>query len=266
MNNGLNKELWIVLHAKKNHEVMVNMALIVQKYGGTSVGDLEKIKFVAKKILAAKQQGDQIVVVVSAMAGETDRLEQLAYSLVEQPDQREFDVLLSVGEQVTIALLSMALLDIGCESRSYTGQQLKILTDSVYTKAQILDIDKTKILNDLQNDKVVVVAGFQGVDAAGNITTLGRGGSDTTAVALAAALKADECHIYTDVDGVYTADPNIECNATKIANITFAEMLQLSRAGAKVLQAKAVEFASRYNVPLRVLSTFEGGVGTLVSY
>ena len=266
MNNGLNKELWIVLHAKKNHEVMVNMALIVQKYGGTSVGDLEKIKFVAKKILAAKQQGDQIVVVVSAMAGETDRLEQLAYSLVEQPDQREFDVLLSVGEQVTIALLSMALLDIGCESRSYTGQQLKILTDSVYTKAQILDIDKTKILNDLQNDKVVVVAGFQGVDAAGNITTLGRGGSDTTAVALAAALKADECHIYTDVDGVYTADPNIVCNAKKIENISFAEMLKLSSAGAKVLQAKAVEFASRYNVPLRVLSTFESGVGTLVSY
>jgi aspartate kinase len=242
------------------------MALIVQKYGGTSVGDLEKIKFIAEKILAAKQQGDQVVVVVSAMAGETDKLEQLAYSLTERPDPREFDALLSVGEQVTIALLSMALISIGCDARSYAGHQIKILTDSVHTKARILDINKTNILNDLDNNMVVIVAGFQGVDEAGNITTLGRGGSDTTAVALAAALRADECQIYTDVDGVYTTDPKVARDAKKIDRITFEEMLELSSQGAKVLQIRAVEFAGRYNVPLRVLSTFDDGVGTLISY
>jgi len=242
------------------------MALIVQKYGGTSVGSPDRIKAVAEKVAGFRQRGDDVVVVVSAMSGETNRLLQLAHSMDEEPDARELDVLLATGEQTTIALLSMALNKIGCPARSYTGQQVHILTDNVHGKARILDIDDQRVRDDLQKGRVVVVAGFQGVDEDGNITTLGRGGSDTTAVALAAALKADECQIYTDVDGVYTTDPRIVPGARRLNRITVEEMLELASLGAKVLQIRSVEFAGKYKVPLRVLSSFEDGPGTLITY
>ncbi|MFV2061337.1 MAG: aspartate kinase [Gammaproteobacteria bacterium] len=241
------------------------MALIVQKYGGTSVGSIERIAAVAQRIKAARDNNDDIVVVVSAMSGETNRLIGLASDITENPDAREFDVLVSTGEQVTIALLSMTLNNIGCPARSYTGSQVKILTDGVHTKARILGIDEANVAKELKQGKVVVVAGFQGMDESGNITTLGRGGSDTTAVAMAAALKADECQIYTDVDGVYTTDPRVEPKARRLNRITFEEMLEMASLGSKVLQIRAVEFAGKYNVPLRVLSSFEDGPGTLIS-
>ncbi len=242
------------------------MAVFVYKFGGTSVGSVERIKAVAEKIKKAHDQGDQIIVVVSAMSGETNRLTSLAKEMQAQPNDREMDVLLSTGEQVTMSLLSMALHDLNCPACSYTGAQVKILTDSVHTKARIREIDNVKIKKDLNDGKVVVVAGFQGIDEKGNITTLGRGGSDTTAVALAAALKADECHIYTDVDGVYTTDPRVEPKARRLENITFEEMLEMASLGSKVLQIRAVEFAGKYNVALRVLSSFKEGSGTLITY
>ncbi|RKZ84198.1 MAG: aspartate kinase [Candidatus Parabeggiatoa sp. nov. 1] len=242
------------------------MALIVQKYGGTSVGSTERIAVVAEKIIAARNQGHDLIVVVSAMSGETNRLVALAKSVADPPSPREFDVLLATGEQVTISLLSMALEARGCPARSYTGAQVHILTDSAYTKARILDIDDQRIHADLAQGKVVVVAGFQGIDAEGNITTLGRGGSDTTAVALATALKADECQIYTDVDGVYTTDPRVVPEARRLDKICFEEMLEMASLGSKVLQIRSVEFASKYKVPLRVLSSFtEEGQGTLIA-
>ncbi len=244
------------------------MALIVHKYGGTSVGSVERIENVARKIKAFRDRGDDIVVAVSAMSGETNRLLALATEINPKLDPRETDVLLSTGEQVTIALLSMALKKIGCDARSYTGSQVHILTDSAHNKARILDIDEKKMRADLDAGRVVVVAGFQGADEHGNITTLGRGGSDTTAVALAAALKADECQIYTDVDGVYTTDPRVVPEARRLDRITFEEMLEMASLGSKVLQIRSVEFAGKYNVPLRVLSSFEGkeGPGTLITY
>ncbi len=242
------------------------MALYVYKFGGTSVGTVERIKAVAEKVKKAHDAGDQIVVVLSAMSGETNRLIALAKEMQAHPDGRELDMLVSTGEQVTIALLCMALKELGCEARSYTGGQVKILTDDSYTKARILNIDDAPIKVDLDAGKVVVVAGFQGVDELGNITTLGRGGSDTTGVALAAALKADECHIYTDVDGVYTTDPRIEPKARRLDRITFEEMLEMASLGSKVLQIRSVEFAGKYNVALRVLSSFKEGNGTLITY
>ncbi len=242
------------------------MALIVQKYGGTSVGSVERIEHVAEKVIATRNQGHKVVVVVSAMSGETNRLVELAKSVTTQPEARELDVLLSTGEQVTIALLAMALIKRGCPARSYTGHQVHILTDSAHNKARILDIDKARVEKDLESGSVVVVAGFQGHDEHGNITTLGRGGSDTTAVAMAAALKADECQIYTDVDGVYTTDPRVVPEARRLARITFEEMLEMASLGSKVLQIRSVEFAGKYNVPLRVLSSFEDGPGTLITY
>ena len=246
------------------------MALIVQKYGGTSVGSVERIEHVAEKIAAFGAQGHKVVVVVSAMSGETNRLMELATAIQPQPDYRELDVLLSTGEQVTIALLAMALKKQGIAARSFTGGQVCIRTDAAHSKARIVDIDKQRVSEALDADEVVVVAGFQGVDERGNITTLGRGGSDTTAVALAAALKADECQIYTDVDGVYTTDPRIEPKARRLDRITFEEMLELASLGSKVLQIRAVEFAGKYNVPLRVLSSFADAAveqaGTLISY
>jgi aspartate kinase len=242
------------------------MALYVYKFGGTSVGSVERIKSVAEKVKEAHDLGDQIVVVVSAMSGETNRLVALAKEMQVQPNGREMDVLLSTGEQVTVSLLSMALHELGCDACSYTGSQVKILTDSSYTKARIRKIDDSRIHGQLRQGKVVVVAGFQGVDEHGNITTLGRGGSDTTAVALAAALKADECHIYTDVDGVYTTDPRVEPKARRLDHITFEEMLEMASLGSKVLQIRSVEFAGKYNVALRVLSSFKEGCGTLITY
>ena len=242
------------------------MALYVYKFGGTSVGSAERIKGVAEKVKNVHDSGDQIVVVVSAMSGETNRLVALAKEMQTQPTDREMDVLLSTGEQVTISLLCMALHDLGCDARSYTGGQVKILTDSSHTKARIREIEDAKMRADLNAGKVVVVAGFQGVDEHGNITTLGRGGSDTTAVALAAALKADECHIYTDVDGVYTTDPRVEPKARRLDHITFEEMLEMASLGSKVLQIRSVEFAGKYNVALRVLSSFKEGCGTLITY
>ncbi|GMQ89516.1 MAG: aspartate kinase [Gammaproteobacteria bacterium] len=242
------------------------MALIVQKYGGTSVGSPEKIQAVAEKIIGYRAQGHQLVVVVSAMSGETDRLLGLAGAMSERPTPRELDVLLATGEQATIALLSMALEERGCAARSYTGAQVHILTDNAHNKARIREIDADRVTADLAAQRVVVVAGFQGVDEKGNITTLGRGGSDTTAVALAAALKADECQIFTDVDGVYTTDPRVEPDARRLERITFEEMLEMASLGSKVLQIRAVEFAGKYNVPLRVLSSFEEGGGTLITY
>ncbi|MDP7455565.1 MAG: aspartate kinase, partial [Gammaproteobacteria bacterium] len=241
------------------------MSLIVQKFGGTSVGTAEKIEAVAEKIAKFRDDGHGIVVVVSAMSGETNRLQALAHEIMDQPIPREMDVLLSTGEQVTIALLSMALEKRGYSARSFTGSQIRILTDEAHTKARIREIDGTRIHEQLKQGSVVVVAGFQGVDDNGNITTLGRGGSDTTAVALAAALEADECQIYTDVNGVYTTDPRVVENARLLKTITFEEMLELASLGAKVLQIRAVEFAGKYKVPLRVLSTFEDGTGTLIS-
>lgn len=242
------------------------MALYVYKFGGTSVGSAERIKAVAEKVKKAHDRGDQVVVVVSAMSGETNRLVSLAREMQQQPIEREMDVLLSTGEQVTVSLLSMALHEIGCPACSYTGGQVKILTDSSHTKARIRNIDDTRIRMHLNAGKIVVVAGFQGVDEHGNITTLGRGGSDTTAVALAAALKADECHIYTDVDGVYTTDPRVEPKARRLDKITFEEMLEMASLGSKVLQIRSVEFAGKYNVALRVLSSFKEGKGTLITY
>ena len=242
------------------------MALIVQKYGGTSVGTPERIHAVAEKIMACREQGHQLVVVVSAMSGETNRLLSLAEGMAKRPVPRELDVLLATGEQTTIALLSMALQARGCPARSYTGGQVHILTDDAHNKARIEDIDGARVNADLEAGRVVVVAGFQGVDKSGNITTLGRGGSDTTAVALAAALEADECQIFTDVDGVYTTDPRVEPEARRLERITFEEMLEMASLGSKVLQIRAVEFAGKYNVPLRVLSSFEDGEGTLITY
>jgi aspartate kinase len=241
------------------------MALLVQKFGGTSVGTTERIKAVAEKVARFRSEGHDVVGVVSAMSGETNRLIGLANEIMEEPTPREMDVLVSTGEQVTIALLSMALQNRGCPARSYTGSQVRILTDSSHTKARIKQIDEQRMREDLDAGRVVVVAGFQGIDDAGNITTLGRGGSDTTAVALAAALKADECQIYTDVDGVYTTDPRVVDSARRLERITFEEMIEMASLGSKVLQIRAVEFAGKYNVPLRVLSSFTEGEGTLIT-
>ena len=243
------------------------VTLIVQKYGGTSVGITERIKNVARRIARFQSRGHEIVVVVSAMSGETNRLLALAREFQATPEPRELDVMVSTGEQVSVALLSMALMDLGVKAKSYTGPQVRILTDNAYTKARILKIDEDKIRADLDAGYVVAVAGFQGVDEAGSITTLGRGGSDTTAVALAAALNADECQIYTDVDGVYTTDPRIVPEARKLRTITFEEMLEMASLGSKVLQIRSVEFAGKYKVKLRVLSSFEEeGEGTLITF
>lgn len=241
------------------------MALWVQKFGGTSVGTVERIEAVADKIVTARQQGHDIVVVVSAMSGETNRLIGLAEQIQSKPTPRELDVLVSTGEQVTIALLSMALHKRGCDARSFTGSQVRVLTDSAHNKARIREIDADNLKSELDQGRVVVVAGFQGVDEAGNITTLGRGGSDTSAVALAAAIEADECQIFTDVKGVYTTDPRVVDDAKLLRTITFEEMLELSSLGAKVLQIRSVEFAGKYKVPLRVLSSFEDDPGTLIT-
>lgn len=241
------------------------MALIVQKYGGTSVGDVERIQRVARKVALARENGDQIVVVVSAMSGETNRLIGLAQAISEQPDPREYDQIVASGEQVTIGLLAMALKELGVPARSFLGLQVPIRTDDAHSKARITEIDGAAIHEALGRGEVCVVAGFQGVNAAGDITTLGRGGSDTTGVALAAGLGADECQIYTDVDGVYTTDPRVEPRARRLERVTFEEMLEMASLGSKVLQIRAVEFAGKYRVPLRVLSTFEDGPGTLIT-
>jgi aspartate kinase len=243
------------------------MALIVQKFGGTSVGTPERIKNVAARVAKFLTHGHQLVVVVSAISGETNRLLALAKEIQPEPDPRELDVVLATGEQVTIGLLCMALLERGIQARSYNGAQVRILTDNAHTKARILKIDEQRMRADLAAGRVVVVAGFQGVDAEGNVTTLGRGGSDTTGVALAAALKADECQIYTDVDGVYTTDPRIVPEARRLKSVTFEEMLEMASLGSKVLQIRSVEFAGKYKVPLRVLSSFQDeGEGTLITF
>ena len=243
------------------------MALIVQKYGGTSVANVERIRAVAERVAKFKMLGHQVVVVLSAMSGETNRLIGLAKQIQATPDPRELDMMVSTGEQVTIALLAMALKDLGLKAKSYTGAQVRILTDNAFTKARILSIDEARMRADLDSGHVVVVAGFQGVDEQGNITTLGRGGSDTTGVALAAALKADECQIYTDVDGVYTTDPRIVPEARRLKTITFEEMLEMASLGSKVLQIRSVEFAGKYKVKLRVLSSFQDeGDGTLITF
>ena len=242
------------------------MALIVQKYGGTSVGDVERIQGVAERVSRYKKAGHDVVVVVSAMSGETNRLLSMGQQIAAaKPDARELDVLLSSGEQVTIALLSMALAELGIKARSFLGDQIEVRTDSLHGKARIEHIDTQKLMHELEQGTVPVVAGFQGVNAAGDITTLGRGGSDTSAVALAAVLNADECEICTDVDGVYTADPRIIKNARRLGQVTFEEMLELASLGSKVLHPRSVEFAGRYKVPLRVLSTFQDGPGTLIT-
>jgi aspartate kinase len=240
------------------------MALVVQKYGGTSVGDVERIRNVARRVVNTRNQGHEVVIVVSAMAGETDKLIRLAQQVTPSPDEREMDVLVSTGEQVSIALLAIALKDMGAEAKSYLGFQIKIATDSAFGKARITGIESEKMLRDLKNGRVVVVAGFQGVDESDNITTLGRGGSDTTAVAIAAALKADVCEIYTDVDGVYTTDPNICSKARKLSKISYDEMLEMASLGAKVLQIRSVEFAKKYDVPIHVRSSFNDNPGTIV--
>lgn len=243
------------------------MALIVQKYGGTSVANPERIRNVARRVARYKSMGHQVVVVVSAMSGETNRLIGLARELMEDPDPRELDTIVSTGEQVTIGMTALALIELGIKAKSYTGAQVKILTDDSHTKARILSIDQHNLKADLDAGYVCVVAGFQGVDASGNITTLGRGGSDTTGVALAAALGADECQIYTDVDGVYTTDPRVVPEARRLKSITFEEMLELASQGSKVLQIRSVEFAGKYKVKLRVLSSFEDeGDGTLITF
>ncbi|MEL0031244.1 MAG: aspartate kinase [Betaproteobacteria bacterium] len=251
------------------------MALIVQKYGGTSVGSVERIQNVAKRVAKWRNAGHDVVVVVSAMSGETNRLIDLAKAIQPQPNPRELDVICSTGEQVTIGLLSMALIESGVSARSYTGGQIRMLTDNAHTKARILEIDDHRIKEDLKSGKVVVVAGFQGVDSEGNITTLGRGGSDTSGVAIAAALGADECQIYTDVDGVYTTDPRVVPNARRLNQITFEEMLEMASLGSKVLQIRSVEFAGKYQVRLRVLSSLtdpnisvdeESRSGTLITF
>lgn len=241
------------------------MALIVQKFGGTSVGSPERIEQVAEKVARFRAAGDDIVVVVSAMSGETNRLLGLAKQVCTRPSLREMDVMIATGEQVTIALLAIALNKIGVPAVSFTGAQVPIVTDSEHGKARILSIDETKVTAQLKAGKVVIIAGFQGVDEQGNITTLGRGGSDTTAVALAAALKADECQIYTDVDGVYTTDPRVVSRAQRLERITFEEMLEMASLGSKILQLRSVEFAGKYNVPLRVLHSFQEGSGTLIT-
>jgi aspartate kinase len=251
------------------------MALIVQKFGGTSVGSVERIRNVARRVAKWKAAGHDLVVVPSAMSGETNRLIALAKELQPQPDPRELDVVAATGEQVTIGLLSMALMEIGVKARSYTGWQVKVLTDSAFSKSRIISIEDEKLRKDLKDGYVAVVAGFQGVDAKGNLTTLGRGGSDTSAVALAAALKADECHIYTDVDGVYTTDPRLVPEARRLRTVTFEEMLEMAGAGSKVLQIRSVEFAGKYRVPTRVLSSLtdpdlpvaqESQSGTLITF
>ena len=243
------------------------MALIVQKYGGTSVGSAERIKNVAKRVAQTRAEGHDVVIVVSAMSGETNRLVALAHEMQEFPDPREMDVVLATGEQVTIGLLAMALKDIGVDAKSYTGWQVAVQTDNAHTKARIDHIDGDKIHADLKAGKIVIVAGFQGITAEGDISTLGRGGSDTSAVALAAALKADECQIYTDVDGVYTTDPRVVPEARRMSTISFEEMLELASLGSKVLQIRSVEFAGKYQVRLRVLSSLqEGGEGTLITF
>lgn len=242
------------------------MALIVQKYGGSSVGTLDRIRHVAEKVIKTKQQGHDVVVVVSAMYGETDRLIQLANALAHDYDPREYDVLISTGEQVSMALLSMALNARNCPARSFTGSQVGIYTDSIHTKARIREVKTDLIQNELKKDRIVVIAGFQGINEFGDITTLGRGGSDTTAVAIAATLKAAECQIYTDVDGVYTTDPHLLSEARLLPQISFEEMLEMASLGAKVLQMRSVELASKHNMPIRVLSTFSEGEGTLVTF
>ena len=243
------------------------MSLIVQKYGGTSVGTPERMRAVARRVARYKSLGHQVVVVVSAMSGETNRLIGLAKEIMDEPDPRELDVMVSTGEQVSIGMTALALIDLGIKAKSYTGSQVKILTDDAHTKARILKIDHNNIQDDLDKGYVVVVAGFQGVDEKGNITTLGRGGSDITGVALAAALKADECQIYTDVDGIYTTDPRVVPEAKKLDSITFEEMLEMASLGSKVLQIRSVEFAGKYKVKLRVLSSFEEeGDGTLITF
>ena len=241
------------------------MALIVQKFGGTSVGTVERIQEIANKLIKFQQQGHDLVVVLSAMSGETNRLLELAREVNNDPRGRELDVLLSTGEQVSIALLCMALAQQGIKATSYTGSQVQILTDNMHNKARIMEIDDSKIRGDLAKGYIVVIAGFQGCDKCGNITTLGRGGSDTTAVAIAAALKAEECQIFTDVDGVYTTDPRVVPEARRLDSITYEEMLEMASLGTKVLQIRSVEFASKYNVPLRVLSSFTEGGGTLIT-
>jgi len=240
------------------------MALVVQKYGGTSLGDIDRIRNVARRIIHTRDEGHRVVVVVSAMAGETDKLIRLARQVTPDPDEREMDVLVSTGEQVTIALLAMTLKSMGCDAKSYLGFQIKIATDSAFGKARITGIESEKVLEDLRNGRVVVVAGFQGVDESENITTLGRGGSDTTAVAVAAAIRADVCEIYTDVDGVYTTDPNICPKARKLSRISYDEMLEMASLGAKVLQIRSVEFAKKYDVPIHVRSSFNDNPGTIV--
>lgn len=242
------------------------MPLIVQKYGGSSMGTLDRIQHVANKVISAKQQGHDVVVVVSAMYGETDRLIQLANALTPYPEPREYDVLISTGEQVSMALLSMALNMKQAPARSFTGAQIGILTDDVHTKARILDIKTDVIKRELGQGRIVIIAGFQGINAQGDITTLGRGGSDTTAVAIAAALNAHECQIYTDVAGVYTTDPHLISEARLLPQISFEEMLEMASLGAKVLQMRSVELASKHNMPIRVLSTFSEGTGTLVTF
>ena len=241
------------------------MALVVQKYGGTSVANIDKIANVAKKVIRTKEAGNDVVVVLSAMAGETDRLIGLAQKAADNPDGREYDSLISTGEQITVSLLAIMLNGMGCPAKSLLGFQVRILTDKAFTKARILTVDTTAIQNELGKGNIVVVAGFQGVDPDNNITTLGRGGSDTSAVALAAALKADVCDIYTDVDGVYTTDPNICSKARRLDRITYDEMLEMARAGAKVLQPRSVELAKKYNVPVYVKSSFTDEGGTLVT-
>ena len=241
------------------------MGLIVHKYGGTSVGSIEKIKNVAKKVAKVRDEGNDIIVVVSAMSGETNKLVAMANEMAERPDEREYDALISTGEQITSTLLAMALNSMGYPAVSFQGYQIKIVTDSAFTKARIQRIDADNLRKELRAGKIITVSGFQGVDEAGNVTTLGRGGSDTTAVAIAAALKADECIIYTDVDGVYTTDPNICPNARKLDRVTYEEMLEMASLGAKVLQIRSVEFGMKYNVPIRVKSTFVENEGTLVT-
>lgn len=240
------------------------MALVVQKFGGTSVGDIKRIENVARKAIKEHESGNQVIVVVSAMAGETNRLIKLAQEITELPDEREMDVLISTGEQVTIALLAITLKKLGYKAKSYLGFQVPILTDSAFTKARIVDVHNEKIMKDLKEGNIVVVAGFQGVDEYGNVTTLGRGGSDTTAVAIAAALKADVCDIYTDVDGVYTTDPRIYSKARKLKRISYDEMLELASLGSKVLQIRSVELAKKYKVPVHVRTSFSDELGTLV--
>ncbi|MDD5452135.1 MAG: aspartate kinase [Desulfovibrionales bacterium] len=240
------------------------MALIVQKYGGTSVGDTERIRRVVRRVIETKKQGNDVVVVLSAMSGETNKLISLAHQITEDPDPRELDVLVSTGEQITIALFAIAAKTMGCDARSFLGHQVRILTDNAYGKARITDIDTSLIRENLKQGRIIVIAGFQGIDADGNITTLGRGGSDTTAVALASALGADLCEIFTDVEGVFTTDPNVCSNARKIDRISYDELLEMASLGAKVMEIRSVEFAKRYNVPMHIRSSFNNNPGTMV--